>query len=175
MVTLGEGVMDLAVGDEVVAFGYGCFAPFTVCPASLALRKPAHLSFEEAATIPIAFTTAYLSLVKLARLCAGERVLIHAAAGGVGLAAVQVARWAGAEIFATAGSDEKRELLRGLGIRHVMDSRSLGFADEVMKLTAGRGVHVVLNSLAGGARSRSAPPARAPTPGGFRRDGATGR
>jgi NADPH:quinone reductase-like Zn-dependent oxidoreductase len=147
--TLGEGVTELAVGDEVVAFGYGCFAPFTICPAWLAVRKPGYLSFEEAATIPVAFTTAYVSLIELARLQPGERVLIHAAAGGVGLAAVQVAMRVGAEIFATAGSEEKRDFLRALGVRHVMDSRSLRFADEVMKLTAGRGVQVVLNSLSG--------------------------
>jgi NADPH:quinone reductase-like Zn-dependent oxidoreductase len=146
---VGEGVTDLAVGDEVVTFGYGCFARFTTCPARLAVAKPAHLGFVEAATLPVAFTTAYVSLVKLARLRPGERVLIHAAAGGVGLAAVEVARWIGAEIFATAGSEEKREFLRARGVAHVFDSRSFAFADEVMQRTAGRGVEVVLNSLAG--------------------------
>jgi len=146
---VGEAVAGLAVGDEVMAFGYGCFAPFTTCPASLAVPKPPGLSFAAAATVPLAFTTAYLSLVKLAHLRAGEHVLIHAAAGGVGMAAVQVARRVGAEIFATAGSEEKRSLLRAQGIEHVMDSRSLRFADEVMRATAGRGVEVVLNSLAG--------------------------
>ena len=79
----------------------------------------------------------------------GERVLIHAAAGGVGLAAVQLAQCAGAEVFATAGSDEKRAYLRSLGVRHLMDSRSLSFADDVMKLTGGEGVDLVLNSLTG--------------------------
>ena len=81
-------------------------------------------------------------------------MLIHIATGGVGLAALQVARWLGAEIFATAGSPEKRDLLRQLGVRHVMDSRSLAFADEVMELTGGKGVDVVLNSLPGKALAK---------------------
>ena len=80
---------------------------------------------------------------------AGERVLVHAAAGGVGLAAVQIAQRCGAEVFATAGSPAKRDMLRRLGVAHVMDSRSLAFADEIMAATGGRGVDVVLNSLAG--------------------------
>jgi myxalamid-type polyketide synthase MxaB len=85
----------------------------------------------------------------------GERVLIHAAAGGVGLAAVQIAQAVGAEIFATAGSPEKRDYLRSLGVRHVMDSRTLAFADEIRRLTGGEGVDVVLNSLTGEAIARS--------------------
>jgi len=80
---------------------------------------------------------------------AGERVLIHAATGGVGLAAVQIAQQAGAEVLATAGSPWKREFLRALGVKHVMDSRSVAFADNVREITAGRGVDIVLNSLAG--------------------------
>src|SRR4029453_15408665 len=93
--------------------------------------------------------TAYYALHHLARMRAGERVLIHAAAGGVGLAALQIAQHAGAEVFATAGSPEKQELLQLLGVQHVMDSRSLAFADQVMEITGGQGVDLVLNSLAG--------------------------
>src|SRR5262249_29022773 len=111
------------------------------------------LSFEETATIPVAFVTAYYALHHLARIRQSERVLIHAAAGGVGLAAVQLARQVGAEIFATAGSAEKREFIRGLGIAHVMDSRTLAFADEIKQRTNNEGVDVVLNSLAGAAIS----------------------
>ena len=85
----------------------------------------------------------------------GERVLIHSGTGGVGLAAVQLAVKAGAIVFATAGSAEKRELLTALGVPHVMDSRSLAFADEVLKLTGGEGVDVVLNSLSGEAIDKS--------------------
>jgi acyl transferase domain-containing protein/SAM-dependent methyltransferase len=146
---LGEGVEDFAVGDEVIAFSPASFSLFTTTSTSSIARKPAHLSLEEAATIPAAFVTAYYALVTLGRLRQGERVLIHAAAGGVGMAAVNIARWIGAEIFATAGSEEKRQFLRSLGISHVMDSRSLAFADEVMKRTDARGVDVILNSLGG--------------------------
>ena len=119
------------------------------------MLKPPTLGFEQAATIPIAFLTAAYALRTLAGLAAGERVLIHAAAGGVGLAAVQLAQRVGAEVFATAGNDEKRAFLRRLGVPHVMDSRSLDFAAEVMRRTEGRGVDVVLNSLSGEFISRS--------------------
>ncbi len=111
--------------------------------------KPARLSFEEAATTPIAFLTAYYSLVELARIRRGDWVLIHAAAGGVGLAAIQIARWAGAHIIATAGSSEKTDYLRSIGITHILNSRSLDFGGGVMEITNGRGVDIVLNSLTG--------------------------
>jgi acyl transferase domain-containing protein/NADPH:quinone reductase-like Zn-dependent oxidoreductase/thioesterase domain-containing protein/acyl carrier protein/SAM-dependent methyltransferase len=146
---VGRGVKGLSLGAEVVAIGSGCFASRVTVPAAAVRPKPPGLSFEEAVTIPVAFLTAYYALYHLGQLKRGERVLIQAAAGGVGLAAVQLARLAGAEIFATAGSTEKRELLRALGVHHVLDSRSLTFADEIRRLTGGRGVEVVLNSLAG--------------------------
>src|SRR6185503_4213484 len=115
----------------------------------LVARQPANLDASAAATIPIAFVTAEYSLNRLARMAQGHRVLIHAAAGGVGLAAVQLAQRAGAEIFATAGSPEKRAFLESLGVPHVMDSRSLAFADQIMAVTGGAGGDIVLNSLAG--------------------------
>jgi acyl transferase domain-containing protein/acyl carrier protein len=146
---VGEGVEGLEIGDGVVAFAPSCLGSFVTTGASFVMPKPERLSFEEAATVPIAFFTAHYALSHLGRLAEGERVLIHAAAGGVGQAAVRIARRRGAEIFATAGSAEKREFLEALGIEHVMDSRSLDFADEVMELTGGEGVDVVLNSLAG--------------------------
>jgi NADPH:quinone reductase-like Zn-dependent oxidoreductase/acyl carrier protein len=152
---LGAGVKDFAVGDEVIAFSQASFALFTTSPAWSIAHKPSQLSLEEAATIPAAYVTAYHALVNLGRLRQGERVLIHAAAGGVGMAAVNIAQHAGAEIFATAGSEEKRAFLRSLGITNVMDSRSLAFADEVMARTGGEGVDVVLNSLGGEFISRS--------------------
>jgi NADPH:quinone reductase-like Zn-dependent oxidoreductase len=113
------------------------------------------VSFEAAATIPSTFFTAYYSLHHLARLQEGEKVLIHGAAGGVGIAAIQVAKWCGAEIFVTAGSDEKRDFLRLLGVDHIFDSRNLDFADQILELTDGAGVDVVLNSLAGEAINRN--------------------
>jgi acyl transferase domain-containing protein/acyl carrier protein len=145
----------LRVGDEVLTVAPFAFGSHAVTRAELAALKPSHWTFEEAATLPIAFLTAAYALEYLGHLSAGERVLIHSAAGGVGLAAVQLARRAGAEIFATAGTPEKRDYLKELGIKHVMDSRSLAFADEVMEQTGGQGVDVVLNSLAGEALMRS--------------------
>jgi acyl transferase domain-containing protein/SAM-dependent methyltransferase/acyl carrier protein len=146
---VGPGVDGLRVGDEVLTVSLSCFSSFLTLPAFLVIRKPAHLGLEEAATIPIAFLTACHALHTLGRMAADERVLIHAATGGVGLAAVQLAQEAGAEVFATAGTPEKRAFLRALGVEHVMDSRSLSFGDEVRRKTGGRGVDLVLNSLAG--------------------------
>jgi acyl transferase domain-containing protein/NADPH:quinone reductase-like Zn-dependent oxidoreductase/aryl carrier-like protein len=152
---IGPDVRGLRVGDEVLAVAPFAFGSHVLTRADLTALKPPQLSFEEAATLPIAFLTAAYALDRLGHLSAGERVLIHSATGGVGLAAVQLARRAGAEIFATAGTPEKRDYLRSLGIDNVMDSRSLAFADEVWERTAGRGVDVVLNSLAGEALVRS--------------------
>ncbi|HEV2131484.1 MAG TPA: SDR family NAD(P)-dependent oxidoreductase, partial [Longimicrobiaceae bacterium] len=151
---VGDEVTGFREGDEVVAFAPHSLASHVRVDARLAARKPAALSFQEAATLPVALLTAHYSLEHLGRLSAGERVLIHSATGGVGLAAVQLARQIGAEIFATAGSEEKREYLRSLGIRHVFDSRSLAFAQEVLERTGGEGVDVVLNSLSGEAINR---------------------
>jgi acyl transferase domain-containing protein/aryl carrier-like protein len=149
LTAVGEGVAGLRVGDEVLAVAPFAFGSHATTRADFVALKPAQFSFEEAATLPIAYLTASYGLDHLAHLAAGESVLIHSASGGVGLAAVQVARRTGAKIFATAGTQEKRDYLRGLGIDNVMDSRSLAFAEEVLKRTAGRGVDAVLNSLAG--------------------------
>jgi NADPH:quinone reductase-like Zn-dependent oxidoreductase len=149
VVEVGAGVTSIQEGDEVIAVAPGCFGSYAIADAALTIHKPERVSFQEAATIPVAFLTAYYALVRLGRLAEGERVLIHSASGGVGLAAIQISRQIGAEIYATAGSAEKREFLRSLGVEHVMDSRSQSFADEVMRLSGGQGVDVVLNSLAG--------------------------
>jgi acyl transferase domain-containing protein/NADPH:quinone reductase-like Zn-dependent oxidoreductase/NAD(P)-dependent dehydrogenase (short-subunit alcohol dehydrogenase family)/acyl carrier protein len=150
---VGSGVAGFQPGDAVLAisacFREGMFASRVRVPAVLVVKKPEAMSFAQAAGIPCAFLTAWYGIVKLARLQKGERILIHAAAGGVGLAAVQIARWIGAEIYATVGSEEKREYLRSLGVRHIMHSRKLDFAREVLEATDGQGVDVVLNSLAG--------------------------
>ncbi len=148
---VGDGVTTLRVGDEVVAATGFAFSSHVLARAELVAPKPPGISFEEAATLPIAFLTAAYGLEHLARLSPGETVLIHAGSGGVGHAAIQIARLAGAKIFATAGSPEKRDYLRSLGIETVMDSRSLDFADEVRRKTGGRGVDVILNSLPGAA------------------------
>ena len=149
IVAVGESVTDLHSGDAVVAITAGTFQTYVTAKAVSIAQKPDNLSFAEAATIPITFMTAYYGLCHLAQMTRGDRVLIHAATGGVGMAAVQLAQQAGAEIFATAGSPEKRALLQSLGIKHVMNSRTLDFADEILSLTGGAGVDVVLNSLSG--------------------------
>jgi NADPH:quinone reductase-like Zn-dependent oxidoreductase/NADP-dependent 3-hydroxy acid dehydrogenase YdfG/acyl carrier protein len=149
IVAVGDGVEGLAVGDPVLAFAFDSLASHVTADARLVRRMPEGMSFAQAASIPVAFLTAHYGLNVLARIERGERVLIHAATGGVGLAAVQLARCAGAEVFATAGSDEKRAMLTAMGVEHVMDSRSLAFREQVLDLTGGRGVDVVLNSLSG--------------------------
>ena len=152
---LGPEARGLAIGDRVLAFGASCFANQVCTPRSAVARLPSAMGFEAAATIPTTFFTAYYALHHLARLQPGERVLIHGAAGGVGIAAIQLAQHLGAEVFATAGSDEKRDFLRLLGADHIFDSRSLAFADQIMQVTQGQGVDVVLNSLAGEAINRN--------------------
>ncbi|MEE8526151.1 MAG: SDR family NAD(P)-dependent oxidoreductase [Thermoanaerobaculia bacterium] len=144
---LGERVKDLAVGDEVVALAPASFGSQVTVPAAWVIPKPAAVTLEDAATIPVAFLTAYHGLHRLAGLENGRKVLIHAAAGGVGSAAVQLAQRVGAEVFATA-SPGKWAALKARGVHHLMSSRNLDFVDEVMASTEGRGVDVVLNSLA---------------------------
>lgn len=157
VVAVGSGVDRFAPGDRVMAVvppAVGSLRSYALLSESWAVRIPAGLDYAAAATVPMAFLTAYYSMVHLGRLAPGERVLIHSATGGVGLAALQIARQAGAEVFATAGSEEKRALLREMGLVHVMDSRSLSFADEVPAATGGEGVDMVVNSLAGEAVAR---------------------
>ncbi len=146
---VGAGVTHVQPGDPVFAVAGGSFSSHVVARAELVQSRPNGIGPEEGAVFPIAFLTAEFCLSHLAKLRAGERVLIHAAAGGVGLAAVQIAQRAGAEVFATAGSEWKRELLRSLGVTRVYDSRSPAFAHEIERATDGRGVDVILNSLAG--------------------------
>lgn len=144
---VGPGVQDLACGDMVMAITPRGFCSRVNASAALTARCPAGMAVGDAATIPIAFLTADWALGELAQLQSGERVLIHAAAGGVGMAAVQLAHAVGAEVFATAGSERKREVLRRMGVRHIYDSRSLDFREQILRDTDGDGVHVVLNSL----------------------------
>ncbi|MEZ6090598.1 MAG: SDR family NAD(P)-dependent oxidoreductase [Pirellulaceae bacterium] len=152
---VGNAVDRFSVGQRVMGVAPYSFASHAATAQYAVVATPDNLTDDEAATIPITFLTAHYALRWLARLSANEKVLIHAGAGGVGLAAIQIAQSIGAEIFATAGSDEKRDFLRSLGVSHVMDSRSLDFADEILKITDGRGVDVVLNSLPGEAISKS--------------------
>jgi acyl transferase domain-containing protein/acyl carrier protein len=155
VVAVGEGVQELSPGQPVVAVAAGSLGSHVLASARFVRPRPAGMSAAEAATLPLVFMTAWYALEHLGRLQRGERILIHSAAGGLGLAAVRLAQARGAEIFATAGTPQKRDFLRSLGIAHVMDSRTLAFAGEVMRLTDGQGVDVVLNSLSGEAIPRS--------------------
>ena len=152
---VGSAVSEFSTGDEVVGFAPACFSSRVITQTTAITHKPKEWSFEEATTIPTTFFTVYYALKHLAQIEPGEKILIHGAAGGVGIAAIQYARYCGAEIFATAGSDEKRDFVRLLGADHVMDSRSLAFADEIMEITNGSGIDIVLNSLAGEAITRN--------------------
>jgi acyl transferase domain-containing protein/NAD(P)-dependent dehydrogenase (short-subunit alcohol dehydrogenase family)/acyl carrier protein len=133
-------------GDEVIVGYMGCLKRLLTVPSAAAVRKPGSLSFTEAAGVASVYVTAYYALHHLARMTKGDRILIHAAAGGVGQAAVHLARLAGAEVFATA-SPHKWPLLHSQGVRHIMNSRTLEFAGEIERITGGAGVNIVLNSL----------------------------
>jgi mycocerosic acid synthase len=150
---VGEGVADHQVGDRVGGFSEGgCWRSFLTCDASLAITLPPGLTDEQAAAAATANATAWYGLHDLAQIKAGDRVLIHSATGGVGQAAIAIARAAGAQIFATAGNPQKRALLHDMGIEHVYDSRSIEFAEQIRRDTNGYGVDIVLNSLTGAAQ-----------------------
>lgn len=149
VVAVGAAAGDFQVGDRVMGMGKGFLRRYAAANARFLMRVPETVDLVSAATLPTAFMTAHYSLVDVGRLAEKEKVLVHLATGGVGLAAIQVANSVGAEIFASAGSDTKRDHLRALGITQVMNSRSLEFAEEVRGATGGRGVDVVLNALSG--------------------------
>ncbi|MEB3357236.1 MAG: SDR family NAD(P)-dependent oxidoreductase, partial [Synechococcales bacterium] len=155
---VGSAVQTVHPGDWVMAIAPGSFSQFVTVPAAWVTPKPAALSPEEAATVPVAFLTAAYALgleePTPQTLQKGQRILIHAAAGGVGQAAVQLAQRAGAEVFATA-SPGKWAFLKAQGVTHVMNSRSLDFADEILRITEGQGVDFVLNALSGDFISKS--------------------
>ncbi|WP_443034145.1 MDR/SDR family oxidoreductase, partial [Streptomyces sp. CA2R106] len=147
---VGADVADLRAGDRVMGITNGGIGSAVVVDRRLVAPIPAGWSYATAASVPTAFLTAFYALVDLAGLRSGERVLVHAGAGGVGMAALQLARHLGAEVYSTA-SDGKRELLRehGVDAAHVASSRTLDFEDAFRRATGGRGVDVVLNSLTG--------------------------
>ncbi|KAL1881478.1 hypothetical protein VTK73DRAFT_3540 [Phialemonium thermophilum] len=152
VLAIGCGVTDLQVGDRVAIFTRGAFATRTRAPAFLAFKIPADMSFKDAATLPLAYSTAHYGLVELAHLREGETVLIHSAADSVGQAAVCISRAMGTEVFATVDSAEKKKLLMTeyqLPADHIFYSRGTSFRVGVQKHTNGRGVDVILNSLVG--------------------------
>ena len=145
----GPLVQDIRAGDEVLARVTEGFCGRVTTPRHCVTHQPERLTSLQAAAVPLVYVTAWYSLCHLARMTRGETVLIHSAAGGVGGAAIQLAHRAGVKVIATAGTKEKRECLRRLGVEHVFDSRSLDFYNRVLEVTGGRGVDIVLNSLAG--------------------------
>ncbi|MDT7722414.1 MAG: polyketide synthase 5, partial [Mycobacterium sp.] len=150
---VGSDVTTHQVGDRVGGISpNGCWGTFVTCDADLAATLPAGLTEQQAAAVTTAHATAWYGLQDLARIGRGDKVLIHSATGGVGQAAIAIARAAGAEIFATAGSEQRRQLLRDWGIDHVYDSRSIEFAELIRQDTDGYGVDIVLNSVTGAAQ-----------------------
>lgn len=146
--SVGSGVEDYAIGDRVIAgtrFG-GYSELVTVEPEGQVLRLPDSLSFEQGAAVPVNYATAYAGFVLMGGLREGDRALIHAAAGGVGIAAIQIAKHIGAEVFGTA-SAAKHDAIRAQGIDHAIDYRTQDFAEEVMRLTGGEGVDVVMDAV----------------------------
>lgn len=152
---VGAEVKDVKVGDRAIFVWNGannCLQTRTRVPQDLLVKIPDSMSLEEAASIPVVFVTAYFCLYEVARLKAGETILVHAAAGGTGQAVIQLAKHLGAEVYATVSSREKRKLLMdeyGLAEDHIFSSRDLSFADGVMRMTDGKGVDVIVNSLSG--------------------------
>ncbi|RYP90773.1 hypothetical protein DL770_003106 [Monosporascus sp. CRB-9-2] len=149
---VGPEVKGLAVGDRVMCLGAGNLASHLVTAEGLCEKIPDSLSFEEAATVPAAYSTAIAAFYNVGNLQSGQSVLIHSAAGGVGLAALQLAKMTGAEIYATVGSEEKANyLVQNLGLprNRIFSSRDASFVDGVMRETGGQGVDLALNSLSG--------------------------
>ncbi|MCV9389356.1 type I polyketide synthase [Reichenbachiella ulvae] len=146
---IGSKVSHVKPGDDVLAYAANSFAGKTISQSHCVVKKPNTLSHEAAATIPVAYLTAYYCMVQLGQIESGERILIHQATEDAGLAAISLAKWKKVEIYATADTDDQRKLLTEMGISYVYDSQSATFYDEVMKDSNGEGVDLVLNTLSG--------------------------
>jgi len=148
--SVGEGVTNVAPGDRVYCGGSisGTCAELALCRASRVHRLPDALSFEQGASIGVPYVTAYCALFQRAGARLGETVLVHGASGGVGTAALQLAHSAGLRVIGTAGSQRGRQLVKELGADNVLDHTREGYLDELMKLTGGRGVDIILEMLA---------------------------
>ncbi len=147
---IGAGVSRVKPGDRVMAgTRFGGYATVAVTEESKVLALPDSMTFVEGAAIPVNYITAWVAMISMARMQKGDRILIHNAAGGVGLAAVQLARRSGAEIFGTAGSDTKLQFLREHGVAHAINYRTQDFAEEVRRITSGAGVDLILDPIGG--------------------------
>ena len=153
---VGEGVENFAVGDRVFASsGLGGFSEMAVAPAMGTYHLPEGMSFEEGAAFPVIYPTSYAGLFFRADLQAGEDLLVHAAAGGVGIAAVQIGKALGARVIATAGAADKLEIARQNGADDLIDYREEDFVPRVMELTGGKGADVIYDSVGGDVFDRS--------------------
>jgi NADPH:quinone reductase-like Zn-dependent oxidoreductase len=145
--SVGEGITEYSPGNRVVAgTRFGGHASMVSVPAAQVLRLPDRLSFEQGAAIPVNYSTAYCGLIVMGGIKRGERVLIHAAAGGVGTAAVQIARGRGAVVFGTA-SGSKHDAIRKLGVEHPIDYTTQDFEAEVMRITDGEGIDIAFDAI----------------------------
>ncbi len=146
---VGAAVTHLHVGEGVFGIAWGSLASIAITHHTQVYAKPRELTYPQAATLPSVFLTNYRALIEEAQLKKGDKILIHAATGGIGLSAIQMAKYLGAEIYATAGTPEKRAYLSHLGVKYIYDSRSLAYQEALLADTQGSGVDVVLNSLTG--------------------------
>ena len=148
--SVGSGVRRVKRGDKVMVFSrQGSYAEYVCTPERFVTKMPRGLSFDVAAALSVTYYSAYHGLVTLANIRKGEKVLIHAGAGGVGTAAIQIAKYLGAEVFATVGSDEKVQIATGQGADHVVNYRTEDFGEFVKMKTGGEGIDVVLDSVGG--------------------------
>ena len=148
----GKSVQNVAVGDRVSFFAFGAFSNLCRVEAIQAQKLPEKMSFELAASLPVIYSTAYYSVYHVANVRKGETVLIHAASGGLGQATIELCQMIGAEIFATSGTIQKKDLLMnrfGIPEDHIFSSRDSSFAKGIMRMTNGKGVDVIMNSVAG--------------------------
>lgn len=150
--SVGKNVQSTQVGQRVMALPLGAYSTYARCKATSTALIPENMSFEVAATVPVVFCTAYYALFDLGRIKAGERLLIHAGAGGVGQSAIMLAQMVGAEVFVTVGSVEKKQFLMAqynIPEDHIFYSRDASFGRGIRRATNNEGVDVVINSLAG--------------------------
>lgn len=148
---VGESVSEFKPGERVMFRAYGCFAEYVIVDPALTAHVPEHLSWEEAAAIPVAFITAYEALVQFGNLQAGETLLIAGASSGVGVAALQAAKYLGAKVIGVSGSQEKLARLQALGLDVAIRARGSGFASDALNATGGRGVNLAVNLVGGSA------------------------
>lgn len=147
---IGPDVTSLKKGDRIYTSATisGAYAEFALCAANTVYPLPSNVSFEQGAALGVPYATAFRALFHRAKAVAGESVLVHGASGGVGTAAVQFARAAGLTVFGTSGSNEGAELVKAQGAHHVLNHNLPGYTDDLMRLTGGKGVDIILEMLA---------------------------